>query len=74
LGEAVVYLKRAVRRRFGSEVTVRLVSPESSEAKQGGWVQDGLLPVVVIDGLVFCRGRLSLKEIVRKLKELKEQP
>jgi len=51
-----------------------LVSPESSEAKQGGWVQDGLLPVVVIDGLVLCRGRLSLKEIVRKLKELKEQP
>jgi hypothetical protein len=67
----VVYLKRAARRRFGSAVTVRLVSPESSEARSGGWVRAGVLPVVIINGEVFCRGRLSLREVIQRLYELK---
>lgn len=70
LGEAVLYLRRAVRRRCGSDVTVRLVRPDSLEARKGGWVQGQVLPVVVINGEVFCRGRLSLKEVVDKVQAL----
>lgn len=63
-------MKRAVRRRFGSAANVRLVSTESTEARKGGWVKGAVLPVVIIDGEVFCRGRLSLKEVVQRLYEL----
>ncbi|HHT42281.1 MAG TPA: hypothetical protein GX014_02620 [Firmicutes bacterium] len=65
----MVYLKRAVRRRFGSTVTVRLVSPESTEARQHRWGQGTALPVIMIDGEVVCTGRLSLKEVVQELQK-----
>ena len=67
----MVYLKRAVRRRFGSEVNARLVSPDSPEARQRGWIRGDVLPVVIIGGEVFCRGRFSLKEIINRLYALK---
>lgn len=60
----MVYLKRSVRRRFGSTVSVRLVSPDSKEARE--LKLSGVLPrpVILVDGEVFCWGRLSLKEVV----------
>ncbi|NLM41917.1 MAG: hypothetical protein GX199_06360 [Firmicutes bacterium] len=66
----MVYLKRSLRRRFGSSVSVRLVSPESLEARKNGWVRGNVLPVVIVNGEVFCRGRLSLKEVVQQVQAL----
>ena len=62
LGEAVVYLKRAVRRHFGSEVMVRFVEPGQ---------EGGPFPVISIDGKVFSRGSMSYKAIIQEVRNLR---
>lgn len=70
LGEAVVYLRRGVKRRFGSNVTVRLVKEDSLEARRSTWGGERPLPIVVIDGKVFSKGSFSLKAIIQELLRL----
>lgn len=65
LGEAVVYLKRAVRRRFGQDVTVRLVESTT---------EPGPFPVIIINGKVFSRGTLSYQAIIQELRNLSTLP
>lgn len=71
LGEAIVYLKRAVKRRFGNEVTVRFVDVESREAKESGWSKETVLPVILIAGEVFLKGTLSFQKIVQRITQLR---
>lgn len=64
LAEAVVYLRRTVRRHFGTEVTVCFVEPQGEE---------GPFPVVTIDGKVFTKGTLSYRAIVQELRRLRSE-
>lgn len=67
LGEAVMYLRFAVRRRFGSEVEVRFADSTSSEALTSPWKDERPLPLVIIDGDLFSKGTLAAKAIVQEL-------
>lgn len=69
----MVYLKRAVKRRFGSDVQVRLVDVESAEARGNLWGQERPLPVVIIDGKVFSKGTLSFHRITQELSSLRSR-
>lgn len=71
LGEAVVYLRRAVRRRLGDGISVRLVRPDSVGARKYQLGSGRTLPVVIIDGQVFLEGSFSLKEIIGELQRLR---
>lgn len=71
LGEAMVYLKRAVKRRFGTDVAVRFVDVESEEAEKNGWKTLGPLPLVIVDGKVFSKGTMSYYQITQKLYSLR---
>lgn len=66
-----MYLRRAVKRRFGTEITVLLVDPERSPRQESEWVNERPLPLVIIDGKLFSKGSLSLKEVIQELQRLK---
>ncbi|HBG01796.1 MAG TPA: hypothetical protein DDW87_09520 [Firmicutes bacterium] len=68
LGEAVTYLKFAVRRRFGSGVKVRFVDSASSEALTSEWKDERPFPLVIIDGVVFSKGTFAAGKIVQELR------
>lgn len=73
LGEAVVYLRRAVKRRCGTDITVRIVDVDSSEARSSSWREEGPLPLVIIDGRVFSKGTFSFYKITQELVRLKNK-
>ena len=66
LGEAVLYLKRAVKRSLGPNHKVRLLDVRSREAKDH-WKKEGSLPLVIIDGEIVFRGELSIPQVVKEL-------
>jgi disulfide oxidoreductase YuzD len=67
LGEAVIYLKRAVRRSFGPSHKVRFLDARSREAKEH-WKKEGPLPLVLIDGDIVFKGSFSAQQIVQELR------
>lgn len=69
----MVYLKRAVKRRFGSAVHVRLVTLDSDEARRSNWRNEQPLPLVIINGTVFSKGVFSLKKITEQLSMLQDR-
>lgn len=67
LGEAVIYLKRAVKRGFGPIHKVRFLDARSREAKEH-WKKEGPLPLVLIDGDIVFKGSFSVQQIVQELR------
>lgn len=70
LAEAVIYLRRAVRRRLGPGFVVRFVDADSAEARRSLWGQETPLPLVVINGAVFSKGIFSFAEIIQALRTI----
>ncbi|HHT68771.1 MAG TPA: hypothetical protein GXZ85_05855 [Firmicutes bacterium] len=66
LGEAVLYLKRAVKKIFGPEVTVRLVNSRSPDVQGKPWKGENPQPLVIIDDEVVFKGDFSVKKIVEE--------
>lgn len=67
----MVYLRRSISRRFGSEVAVHFVDLETREGQASVWAQGQPLPVVVIAGEVFLQGSLSFYKVIDRLYELR---
>ncbi|MDI9484007.1 MAG: hypothetical protein QM372_00855 [Bacillota bacterium] len=67
LGEAVVYLRRAVRRRVGPDVAVRMVNISRPGNQNAPWKDERPLPLVIIDGDVVFKGDFSIHKIVQEV-------
>ncbi len=73
LGEAILYLKHSVKRRFGPDVTVRFLDITSRAAQGASWKDEGPLPLIIIDGDVVFKGDLSVRQIVQELNSRKNK-
>ena len=72
LGEAILYLKHAVRRSLGPEYKVRLVDVASREAVGRHWRTERPLPLVIINDEVIFKGSFSPQKIVHELRRRKK--
>lgn len=67
LGEAVLYLKHAIKRVFGPNARVRLVDPIGPEGRGFHWTNEKPLPLVILDGEVVFKGDFSIRQIVQEV-------
>lgn len=67
LGEALLFLKRGIKRSFGSDVRVRLVDPQGLEGREYTWKDQRPLPLVIIDGDVVFKGDVPVRQIVEEV-------
>jgi len=70
LDEAMIYLRRMVRRRFGSKVVVTFYNENNYLRTGKWWENERPLPLIIIDGKVVFRGTMPLGDIIRELEEL----
>lgn len=68
LGEAVMYLKHAVKRGLGPRFKVRFIDVTSREAAGCHWRTERPLPLVIINDEVVFRGSFSPQMIVQELR------
>lgn len=66
----MIYLRRIVRRRFGSKVIVNFVDARRYPVINDSWKHERPLPLIIIEGEVFSRGIMPFGDIVSRLEEL----